>query len=342
MIGSAAPLSTRHTGSVTAVSSPTEDTNALAQRGRIAAAGARTLPGDTSRTGCEKHAHRPVGEVEGEHVEAQGDGAEQAADDELVDELDAEHDDARGGQRQPEAQQPPRDRRGSKPKRTGSACRNSTSPTSAAAMRPTARLIAPMPPSAAAIDTIAPSQLTTWSITIRRPARNSRCSSAAEVATTPLMTTLAASTRTIARRRPARPWRRRSRAPRGRRRRRARGSTSVESVATVGAISFGEPCQRTIARLTPSSLKLRTASSASRATANVPNSSGPRMRASAIPISERAEPRDQRVGHVDAERPARPRAQRRALHQPATERRARRAAAAPGTPAQTSPAGTCA
>ena len=59
----------------------------------------------------------------------------------------------------------------------------------------------------------------------------------------------------------------------------------------------GEPGQRTIAKLTPSSLKLRTARSASRPTAKVPNSSGPRMRAIAIPIAacragdQRVEPR---------------------------------------------------
>src|SRR6266508_562383 len=56
-------------------------------------------------------------------------------------------------------------------------------------------------------------------------------------------------------------------------------------VATVEEMSRGSPGQRTMARLTPSSLKLSTASSATIATANVPNSLGPRMRASAIPMA---------------------------------------------------------
>ena len=86
----------------------------------------------------------------------------------------------------------------SKPKRTGSAWMNSTAPTSAAATRPTARLIAPMPASAQEIETNAPSQPTTWSINIRRPARNSRCSNAADAAMMPSRTTLAARTWTTA------------------------------------------------------------------------------------------------------------------------------------------------
>lgn len=56
-------------------------------------------------------------------------------------------------------------------------------------------------------------------------------------------------------------------------------------VATVGTISFGSPGQRTMARLTPSSLKLSTASRATMATANVPNSAGPSSRASTMPMA---------------------------------------------------------
>src|SRR5450756_3207337 len=58
----------------------------------------------------------------------------------------------------------------------------------------------------------------------------------------------------------------------------------TEIVITVGAISLGSPSHRTIARLTPSSLELGNASSATMATAKAPNSCGPRMRASATPI----------------------------------------------------------
>ena len=134
------------------------------------------------------------------------------------------------------------------------------------------------------MDVSAPTHPTTWSITIRRPARNSRCSSAAGVATMPSITMLAASRRTtfVA-----------SGAPISAQNAGAAATAtsasitldSVASVATVGAISRGDPGHRTIARLTPSSLKLRKASSASRATAKVPNSSGPRIRASATPIA---------------------------------------------------------
>ena len=53
MIGSAAPLSTRHTGSVTAASSPTEETNALRSAGGSPRR-RENAAGDTSRTGCEK------------------------------------------------------------------------------------------------------------------------------------------------------------------------------------------------------------------------------------------------------------------------------------------------
>ena len=56
------------------------------------------------------------------------------------------------------------------------------------------------------------------------------------------------------------------------------------TVLTVGAMRSGGSGQRTIARLTPSSLKDTTAISAMRAIANVPNSSGPSIRASAIPM----------------------------------------------------------
>ena len=84
----------------------------------------------------------------------------------------------------------------SKPKRTGSKTRKRTAPATAPATRPTPRLMAPMPPSAQPIETTAEPQLITWSTSSRRPARNSRWSSAADVATTPLSTTLKASTRT--------------------------------------------------------------------------------------------------------------------------------------------------
>src|SRR5260370_6809329 len=58
-----------------------------------------------------------------------------------------------------------------------------------------------------------------------------------------------------------------------------------ERVVTVGAISAGSLCQRTMARLTPSSLKLSTASRATSATANVPNACGPSSRASTTPMA---------------------------------------------------------
>ena len=57
----------------------------------------------------------------------------------------------------------------------------------------------------------------------------------------------------------------------------------IEIVVTVGAISSGSSGHRTMARLTPSSLKLSRASSATTATAKVPNSSGPSRRASTMP-----------------------------------------------------------
>ena len=200
---------------------------------------------------------RSTGQLErlnAEHVEAERDRAEHAADDELVDELHREHDDARAGQRQAEAQQRSRDRRGRSRTRTGSArTENSTAPTSGPARRPTARLIAPMPDERAARSTTsAPSQLDrSGRSIIRRPARNSRCSSAAGVATMPLITTLSAEHADDGGGRRVRP------SPR-----RTRGATaiataadatleSVDRVATVGAISSGEPGQRTIARLTP-------------------------------------------------------------------------------------------
>src|SRR5260370_28663388 len=58
-----------------------------------------------------------------------------------------------------------------------------------------------------------------------------------------------------------------------------------ERVVTVGAISAGSLCERTMARLAPSSLKLSTASRASSATANVPNACGPSSRASTTPMA---------------------------------------------------------
>ena len=87
-------------------------------------------------------------------------------------------------------------------------------------------------------------------MTIRRPARNSRCSSAAGVATMPLITTLNASTRTTAVA---------SGAPSTSQNQGARAIATaanttlerVDRVVTVGAIARGEPGQRTIARLTP-------------------------------------------------------------------------------------------
>ena len=209
-------------------------------------------------------------------------------------------------------------------------CRNSTAPTSRAGEPPDRRGSSrPCPRARSTIETIAPSQLTTWSISIRRPARNSRCSSAAGVATTPLMIDAERRARGRRRWRPARPSPRRTRAPPPPRRRRRRCSTAIEIVATVGAISRGEPGQRTIARLTPSSLKLRTASSASSATANVPNSSGPRIRASAMPIASVPEPRDHRVEEVQPERPTRPRRERRAASSARPRARGPGRAAAP-------------
>ena len=59
---------------------------------------------------------------------------------------------------------------------------------------------------------------------------------------------------------------------------------AIEMVATVGAISAGSPCHRTIARLTPSSLKLSSIDSATSATAKVPNACGPSKRARTMPI----------------------------------------------------------
>ena len=125
-------------------------------------------------------------------------------------------------------------------------------------------------------------QLCTWSAIILRSWRKCRCSIAAGTAATQLIRMLADSTRMT------------GRGGRGTHRARECGSAEIEPdeqkhartqeiVATVGAISSGSPGQRTIARLTPSSLKLSTASRATSATAYVPNACGPSSRASKIP-----------------------------------------------------------
>lgn len=66
----------------------------------------------------------------------------------------------------------------------------------APARRPTARLIAPHPARARAIDTSAPSQLLTWSATAFLSCLKYLCSMAAGAATAPLTSTLRASSRT--------------------------------------------------------------------------------------------------------------------------------------------------
>ena len=60
---------------------------------------------------------------------------------------------------------------------------------------------------------------------------------------------------------------------------------STEMVLTVGAMPAGSSRHRTIAKLTPSSLKLSIASIATVATANVPKDSGPSTRASTMPMA---------------------------------------------------------
>ena len=253
--------------------------------------------GDTSRTGCEKTADRPAGEVEGEHVEAERHGADHAADHELVDELDARRRRCwtrRAGGRTSAASARSRD---SKPKRTGSAQMNSTAPTSAPAM-PADRRGSSRPCRASGGDDRDDRAEPVGDLVDHHPAAG------AELALEQrgrgrrrrrLMTTLAASTRTtlVASGAPMAAQNQGAAATDDGGRR--RGSTASRASRRSARSRAASPGQRTIARLTPSSLKLRTASSASSATANVPNSSGPRMRASAMPISQRAEPRDHRV-----------------------------------------------
>ena len=174
----------------------------------------------------------------------------------------------------------------------------------------------------------------------RRGSRAASC--AADVATTPSITMLAASTRTtsVASGAPI------AAQKNGRGRDGDRGEHQRSTASTASRRSarsrVGDPGQRTIARLTPSSLKLRTASSASSATAKVPNSSGPRMRASAIPIASVPSRRDSVLSTLMRERAARAGEQRRAgsIRRPpiGAALRSRRA----GTPAQTSPAGSTA
>ena len=138
-----------------------------------------------------EHRHRPAGEVVGQHVVAQ--------------------------QHRLPARDPPRAGRGTRPgrprrspppaavrtqaaaartrgrARIGRAAARSAAAarpeTPAPTRRPTTRDMAPRPARARATDTPAPSQVLTWSTTMRWSCRKSRCSSAAGVATTPLMST---------------------------------------------------------------------------------------------------------------------------------------------------------
>ena len=143
----------------------------------------------------------PAREVEGQHVEAERDRSEHGADDELIDELDARR--RRRSTRPAEARSRSSRRATarSKPKRTGCGVDEEHRADQRAgdrapwrgSSRPCRRAPWRWTPSA-------PTQPTIWSITIRRPARNSRCSSAAGVATKPSITMLAASSAHDARR----------------------------------------------------------------------------------------------------------------------------------------------
>ena len=77
----------------------------------------------------------------------------------------------------------------SNPGRTapGSKAMKSTAPAAAPASCPIARLIAPSPARAQAIEVSALTQVVTWSATILWPCRNLRCSMPTGVATRPLM-----------------------------------------------------------------------------------------------------------------------------------------------------------
>src|SRR5664280_2291290 len=129
-----------------------------------------------------------------------------------------------------------------------------------------------------------PSQELSWSAIIRCLDMNSRCSMAAGVATRPLIRMDTASTRItgVA-----------LTSPRAVEIQGAAATTAVvrsalvatAMVLTVGAMPRGSSGHRTMARLTPSSLKLRIASKVTMAIAKTPNSLGPSTRAKAMPIA---------------------------------------------------------
>ena len=160
----------------------------------------------------------------------------------------------------------------------------SATPISVAATRPHARLQAPKPPSARASDNPVPDQVTVWSMTSRRRCWKRRCSSAAGPATIPLKTTETDMSRMMpaASGAPSRPATGPAVVYIARK---SRTLPAVEIALTVPRTVSGSRSQRTTARLTPSSLKLSTARSATIATANVPNSPGPRIRAMSTPTT---------------------------------------------------------
>ncbi len=124
----------------------------------------------------------------------------------------------------------------------------------------------------------------TWSMAVRRPPWNSRCSSAAGVAANPSVTTLMSRTCTTI----AAPESPIAPANVGASAIPPSARTTLEitdRVFTVGAIRAGSPGHRMMAKLTPISLMLRIARSATLATANSPNSDGPRSRASTMPMA---------------------------------------------------------
>ncbi len=156
----------------------------------------------------------------------------------------------------------------SKPNRSGSG-ENAMYKTAAAAapvIRPTARLIAPIPPQARPTDTRAPSHPLTWSAIILRSWRKFRSSSPTGVQTSPSSTMLSARTRMTSEAAGAPMAAAYLGAPKKQTAYMATLPVTA-MVVTVGAISAGSPGQRTMARLTDRSLRLSMASRATHATA---------------------------------------------------------------------------
>ena len=252
--------------------------------------------GATAAHRYREHADRPARQVEGQRVEAQRGRAEQTADDELVDVADGEHDEACAGQRQPEAEQRARPGRGRS--RSATPGRTPMNRTPEPARRPSGR----WPGSSRPIP-CRPARPTRSRRASSSPGRRSsclswrkyRCISAAGVEITPSTITLSAST-------PDDLGRGR-RTHRGRERGRAEKAAGVDEQAgdqrdrrNRGRDLAGSPSQRTMARLTPSSLKLSTATIATNETAYAPNACGPSSRASATPMPSVLSLRDSVAG----------------------------------------------